>query len=280
MTPRTLILTALAALPLAAQEGPCASMPAWMLAVNGVEPYATVAAAHFPLPPTEAQVKELPPLQRLEQATAIKSVLLLRQLQRKADAGRITDANNFAAAGFARSLGCPAAFTDLLQAMGNGNLSGAQSYAAEQALEHWVELFGIDVPSMGVMAQYADIPAEQYEKIITWLPMPVLFRMLPADAVSKPYTAQETAELIRIFNGLTKCYEAIQDLPSAEAAVPATFAAIAYLQQSGLLANHAPESVTNELRAAAEAYQAQRVRLIHAKFFGSVRLRAVDFFIF
>lgn len=279
MTPRALILAALAALPLAAQE-PCACMPAWMLAATGHEPYTTVAAAHFPLPPTEAQVKALPPLKRLEQATAIKSVLLLRQLQRKADAGRITDANNFAAAGFARSLGCPAAFTDLLQAMGNGNLSGVQSYAAEQALERWVELFGIDVPSMSVMAQYADIPAEQYEKIITWLPMPVLFRMLPADAVSKPYTAEETAELIRIFNALAKRYEGVQDLPSAEAAVSATYIAISYLQQSGLLANHAPESVTEELRAAAKAYQTQRVRLIHEKFYGSVRLRAVDFFIF
>lgn len=279
MTPRTLILAALAALPLAAQE-PCACMPAWMLAVTGHEPYATVAAEHFPLPPTEAQVKALPPLKRLEQATAIKSVLLLRQLQRKADAGRITDANNFAAAGFARSLGCPAAFTDLLQAMGNGNLSGVQSYAAEQALERWVELFGIDVPSMSVMAQYADIPAEQYETIITWLPMPVLFRMLPADAVSKPYTAEETAELIRIFNALAQRYEGVKDLPSAEAAVSATYIAISYLQQSGLLANHAPESVTEELRAAAEAYQTQRVRLIHEKFYGSVRLRAVDFFIF
>ena len=279
MTPRTLILAALAALPLAAQE-PCACMPAWMLAVTGHEPYATVAAEHFPLPPTEAQVKALPPLKRLEQATAIKSVLLLRQLQRKADAGRITDANNFAAAGFARSLGCPAAFTDLLQAMGNGNLSGVQSYAAEQALERWVELYGIDVPSMSVMAQYADIPAEQYETIITWLPMPVLFRMLPADAVSKPYTAEETAELIRIFNALAKRYEGVKDLPSAEAAVSATYIAISYLQQSGLLANHAPESVTEELRAAAEAYQTQRVRLIHEKFYGSVRLRAVDFFIF
>lgn len=279
MTPRTLILAALAALPLAAQE-PCACMPAWMLAVTGHEPYATVAAEHFPLPPTEAQVKALPPLKRLEQATAIKSVLLLRQLQRKADAGRITDANNFAAAGFARSLGCPAAFTDLLQAMGNGNLSGVQSYAAEQALERWVELYGIDVPSMSVMAQYADIPAEQYETIITWLPMPVLFRMLPADAVSKPYTAEETAELIRIFNALAQRYEGVKDLPSAEAAVSATYIAISYLQQSGLLANHAPESVTEELRAAAEAYQTQRVRLIHEKFYGSVRLRAVDFFIF
>ena len=279
MTPRTLILAALAALPLAAQE-PCACMPAWMLAVTGHEPYATVAAEHFPLPPTEAQVKALPPLKRLEQATAIKSVLLLRQLQRKADAGRITDANNFAAAGFARSLGCPAAFTDLLQAMGNGNLSGVQGYAAEQALERWGELFGIDVPSMSVMAQYADIPAEQYETIITWLPMPVLFRMLPADAVSKPYTAEETAELIRIFNALAKRYEGVKDLPSAEAAVSATYIAISYLQQSGLLANHAPESVTEELRAAAEAYQTQRVRLIHEKFYGSVRLRAVDFFIF
>ncbi len=279
MTPRTLILAALAALPLAAQE-PCACMPAWMLAVTGHEPYATVAAAHFPLPPTEAQVKALPPLKRLEQATAIKSVLLLRQLQRKADAGRITDANNFAAAGFARSLGCPAAFTDLLQAMGNGNLSGVQSYAAEQALERWGELFGIDVPSMSVMAQYADIPAEQYETIITWLPMPVLFRMLPTDAVSRPYTAEETAELIRIFNALAKRYEGVKDLPSAEAAVSATYIAISYLQQSGLLANHAPESVTEELRAAAEAYQTQRVRLIHEKFYGSVRLRAVDFFIF
>ena len=279
MTPRTLILAALAALPLAAQE-PCACMPAWMLAVTGHEPYAAVAAEHFPLPPTEAQVKALPPLKRLEQATAIKSVLLLRQLQRKADAGRITDANNFAAAGFARSLGCPAAFTDLLQAMGNGNLSGVQSYAAEQALERWVELYGIDVPSMSVMAQYADIPAEQYETIITWLPMPVLFRMLPADAVSKPYTAEETAELIRIFNALAKRYEGVKDLPSAEAAVSATYIAISYLQQSGLLANHAPESVTEELRAAAEAYQTQRVRLIHEKFYGSVRLRAVDFFIF
>lgn len=279
MTPRTLILAALAALPLAAQE-PCACMPAWMLAVTGHEPYATVAAEHFPLPPTEAQVKALPPLKRLEQATAIKSVLLLRQLQRKADAGRITDANNFAAAGFARSLGCPAAFTDLLQAMGNGNLSGVQSYAAEQALERWGELYGIDVPSMSVMAQYADIPAEQYETIITWLPMPVLFRMLPADAVSKPYTAEETAELIRIFNALAKRYEGVKDLPSAEAAVSATYIAISYLQQSGLLANHAPESVTEELRAAAKAYQTQRVRLIHEKFYGSVRLRAVDFFIF
>ena len=280
MTPRTLILAALAALPLAAQQEPCACMPAWLRAVAGEEPYATVAAAHFPLPPTKAWVDALPPVQRLETATAIKSVLLRRQLQRKADAGRITEANNFAAAGYARSLGCPAAFTDLLQAMGNGNLGGAQAYAAEQALERWVELFDIDVPTMAVMAQYADIPAERYEEIISWLPMPVLFRMLPADAPSKPYTRQEAQELARILAGLAKRYEGISDAASAEAAVPHTFAAIAYLQQSGLLANHAPESVTNELRAAAEAYQRQRVRLIHEQFYGSVRLRSVDFFIF
>lgn len=279
MTPRTLILTALAALPLAAQEGPCASMPAWMLAVNGVEPYATVAAAHFPLPPTEAQVKALPPLQRLEQSTAIKSVLLLRQLQRKADAGRITEANNFAAAGFARSLGCPAAFTDLLQTMGNGNLSGAQSYAAEQALEHWVELFGIDVPSMGVMAQYADIPAEQYEKIISWLPMPVLFRLLPPDTPMQPFTAETAAELGRILTELAKRYERITDTRRAEATAAEVFPVISYLQQSGLSVRD-PRTAPPELKAAAEAYQKQRVRLIHERFYGSLRLRSIDFFIF
>ena len=275
-----LILPILAALPLAAAPDMLAPTPAWMRAVLGEEPYATIAGARIPLPPTEAQVKALSPMQRLETATAVKSVLLRRQLQRKADAGRITAANDFAAAGYARSIGCPAAFTDLLQLMGNGNLGGLREYAATQALERWAELFGIDVPSMGVMAQYADLPQDKYEEIIGWLPMPVLFRMLPPDTPLKAYTEQENAELARIFTEMAKRYEGVTDLQTAESVVPQVFPVIAYLQQSGLLAGRDPASVSPQLKAAAEAYQRQRVRLIHAKFYGSLRLRSIDFFIF
>ena len=273
-----LLTAALAALPLAA--APVAPMPAWMRAAVGEEPYATIADARFPLPPTEAWVSALSPMQRLETGAAIKSVLLRRQLQRKADAGRITAANDFAAAGYARSLGCPAAFTDLLQTMGNGNLNGRQDYAANQALERWAELFGIDVPAMGVMAQYADLPAEAYEEIISWLPMPVLFRMLPQDTPLKAYTAQENRELTRIFTEMAKLYEGVTDAAAADALAPQVLPVIAYLQQAGLLAGRDPSSVAPELKAAAEAYQKQRVRLIHERFYGSLRLRSIDFFIF
>ena len=275
---RHLILPILAALPLAA--APDTPAPAWMRAVLGEEPYATIADARFPLPPTEAQVKALSPMQRLEVATAVKSVLLRRQLQRKADAGRITAANDFAAAGYARSIGCPAAFTELLQIMGNGNLSGLREYAANQALERWAELFGIDVPSMGVMAQYADLPQDKYEEIIGWLPMPMLFRMLPPDTPLKAYTAQENEELVGIFTEMAKRYEGVTDAATAEAVVPQVFPVIAYLQQSGLLAGRDPATVSPQLKQAAQAYQKQRVRLIHERFYGSLRLRSIDFFIF
>ncbi len=266
------------ALPLAAE--PSALMPAWMQAAAGEEPYATIADAAFPLPPSEAQLKALSPMQRMKLETDVKSVLLRRQLQRKADAGRITEANNFAAAGYARSLGCPKAFTDLLQIMGNGNLNGRQDYAANQALERWVELLGIDVPSMGVMAQYADLPQDKYEEIIAWLPMPALFRTLPADAQPKPYTVEETVELTSIFKEMTKLYEGVTDTATAEALAPQVLPVISYLQQAGLLSGRDTTTVTPQLKEAAQAYQKQRVRLIHAKFYGSLRLRAIDFFIF
>ena len=275
-----LLIPALCALPAAAVAEPGALMPAWMLAAIGEDPYATIAEAAFPLPPTEAQLNALSPMQRLKLETDVKSVLLRRQLQRKADAGRITEANNFAAAGYARSLGCPQAFTDLLQIMGNGNLNGRRDYAANQALEHWAELLGIDVPSMSVMAQYADLPQDQYEEIIAWLPMPVLFRMLPPGTPLKPYTEQENAELTAILTEMAKRYESVTDAATAEAMAPQVLPVISYLQQAGLLAGRDPASVTPQLKEAAQAYQKQRVRLIHEHFYGSLRLRAIDFFIF
>lgn len=252
----------------------------WMQALWGAEPYATVLKEGMPAPPTRRQVESLQPLVRLQHATAIKAVLLMRHLQRKADAGRMTSENNLRAAGYARTLECPQAFVDLLQRMGEGYLSGRQGYAADQAIICWAELYGIDMGPMGLMAQYADIPAEHQAEVIDWLPMPVMFNALPAGTPKKVYTPEEVQELISLFNGLAELYAGVQDAEGAETAARQAYERIARAQQTFLLVNQAEQTLPNELRDATTAYQEQRVRLIREKFYGCLRLRALDFLVY
>ncbi len=281
---------ALLALPLSAELLPGleqarpAGASAELLALGGVSPYAELRQAGLPLLPSPAECAALPALQFAQEQLAMKRVLLARALRSRAERNRISRENWLACAQTARELGAPVAFIGLLERRGAESLSRADSYLVDAALSRLLELYGVDELEIRFFAESRALPPDVAQA--DWFPMPLLFNLEPPAGVSAEAVAAHDAALLAALGELVRLYATVQDRASADAAAGAMAPALACFRQSLRLLGHAPDELRVRVRSRYAplagriegAWLTERKRVIEAGYFGSERLRALDFF--
>ncbi len=257
-----------------------------MLALWGVSPYRELWQAGLPLPPSPAERDALPDRVFMQQQQAMKQVLMARELRARAARHRVTRANWQLCAAEARELGAPAAWVRLLELRASDELSSTGRYLVDTALSHMLTLYRVDEQEVRYFMQSRALPSEGMEALADWFPLPFLFNMVPPSGTSAEAVAGHDLALLAALNELAILYSRVHDRAGADAVAAAMPLPLARFLQSSRALGYAPDALRLQLRAryASLAAQAegnwlrQRRRVAEADYFGSERLRALDFF--
>ncbi len=262
------------------------ALPAALLALWGVEPYAEIQAAGLPLPPSPAEVAALPAAERLRHQAALKQVLLRRMARALGEHSRVTRENHAEAAALAKKLGAPGVFEALLRSQTAG-LPLRDRYLAEQAESCLLAAYGVDARELRFFVEGCGLSAQQLKELASWLPLPTLFNLLPPQQVGLVSTAQRHQDYLAevwVRRDLAAIAKEIHDRKSADTAADAMLPALLRHVSAlpGLLSGPPPPASVLTLyglhaRAAYEQWVLERTRLVEQKFFGSPRLQALDY---
>ncbi len=255
------------------------------LALWGVEPYSGLWREGLPLPPSAAELAALPGRLFGRQQLAMKRVLLARGLRARAERNRITRENWQACADLAHELGAPDAFVRLLALRAADSLPRRQSYLVEAALARCIELYRVDELELRYFIESRALPPDMAEA--EWFPLPLLFNTEPPAGVSAEAVGAHDLALLSALGGLARLYASVQDAASADAAAAAMPPLLARFRSASRALGYAPDALRLHARAryaalagrVEGAWLAQRRRVAEAGFFGSARLRALDFFL-
>ncbi len=287
-------LVALFALPLAA-VGQGAVLPgleqvqpqgasAPMLALWAVAPYAELWQAGLPLPPSPAECEALPARQFQQEQLAMKRVWLMRVLRARAERNRVSRQNWRGCAAQAREWGAPAVFAELLERRASDSLSRAQCYLVETALDHMLALYRVDALEIRYFVESSALPPDMAEA--DWFPLSLLFNTVPPAGLSSEAVGAHDLALLSALSELALLYSSVQDAASADAAAAAMPPLLARFRSASRALGYAPDELRLHVRSryaalagrAEGAWLAQRRRVAEADYFGSARLRALDFF--
>lgn len=249
---------------------------------------ATLARVGLPLTPTEADVQALPVRVRQQQAAAMKRVLLLRELQCKADAYYTTPGNYMAAAALAAKLEAPPAFVALLQAgTGVENMSVAQQDALLQGIERLCVLYAVDSMGIRLYAESELATPEELADFTATLPLGGVFNLVDVQGRTTEQFAADLAEVAALYREMLQLYASITTPEQAQAAIPQMEALVARfgVVYTGLML--APQQVQQKLGPQyAEKIlpqlpllKEQRARVREAAFYGNAYWRVLDSFI-
>ncbi len=265
-----------------------AEAPSWELALWDVAPYAEIAAAGLPLPPTPAEVAALPPAVRLRHQAALKAALLHRATRALGERHRITRENRLATAALACTLGAPAAFVQLLDARQSAD-SARTRQLAELAEDELCTAYGVDSREIRFFVEGSCLSAAELHELRSWLPLPALFNLLPAEGSGKGLSAArlraDYVEELSLRRELAALAAPIRDRATADAAAEAMLPLLLRHTTTRPSLMAAPPALAEAVIAPLSPYAApvgrlwerERTRLIDNDFFGSPKLRALDY---
>ncbi len=260
---------------------------AQLLAPQAVDPLRAEAAEYgMPLPPTAEEVNALPAEERVRQASAIKRVHLLQQLQFIQDAYTMTDGNRMATVYMAIKLKAPEAYIQMLQAESGCVLSTRQYRVLRDAYERLYELYGVDTLGIRFFAESDLASMEELADLSATLPLESLFNLVKVDALTAEQLAQDLQDVSQVFSELTGLYAGVANAEQATAIIPrvqelaARFAKV----YPGLAL--APDPIRHRLAPAyalkikplLPALISQRQRMREENFYGIPRLKVLDYF--
>lgn len=256
-------------------------------ALMGREPYAEMAAASMPLPPTAAEVAALPAVQRMQQATAMKEVLLLRDAWMRANNNRSSAAIEADCAGAARAAEAPQLMVELLQLMADGNLSRPQAYAWRMVWENLLAAYSIDAFSFRIFVQELDLTADELRKLMPMLPLADMGNNI---SLRLPAEAQIVADLqlmAEAYTALAARYQLVEDAEGAARAADTLNPLIRelltttrtrfWMMKTDTPPTPAELEALKEANGAYHAFLQQRDRLAEQAFFGCLPLRVLDY---
>ncbi len=262
--------------------------PAWLLALWGVAPYAEIQAAGLPMPPSPAEVAELPASTRMQEQAALKSVWMERLIRAREERNRVSRESLSRSVVLARKAGAPAAFVDLLRRQSAGMLPAQERYLLDSAQQTLLASYGVDAREMRFFVEASELSPEQLRDVAAWLPLPALFNA-PAEGGQPPASPRELGanfvEYLAVRRDLGAVWQGVRDRESADAAADALLSALV----RHVSAMRPLMAVPEEQRATALAPYAkfasvvnaasvrERARLQEHGWYGSHRLQALDY---
>ena len=259
------------------------STGAWQAALAEQSPYAELMDAGVPLPPTRADVAKLPAVEFVHRQTALKQVLLTRNVRSYAEHKRVSDANLLASARLADELGAPPQLAVYLRLLAADTLSSRQRYWVREALDCLIEAYLVDALRMRYFVEFSALSEAQLEDLLSWLPLQATFNLVPV--TQDEATVVADYQLLRgVYAQLLAAYQSAQDKESADAAAETALQPFILHETTTYTRPFAPQELKDRLAplygrlltAPALALQQERKRLRENDYFGSLRLRLLD----
>lgn len=240
----------------------------------------------IPLPPTADEINALSAEERERQATAIKRVHLLQQLQFIQDSYCMTEGNRMASVFLAIKLKAPEVYIQLLQLEAAGELSTGQHRVLRKAYARLFERYGVDTLGIRFFAESELAPLEVLADLSAELPMASLFNLVNAEALTAAQAVQDMQEVALVFNELTSLYASVTNAEQAAAAVPQVCELVSRFGKVYPGLALAPEKIrrqfapayTLKIQPLLPALAEQRKRLREADFYGNTHLKVLDYF--
>ena len=260
---------------------------AQLLAPQETAPLRVEAAEYgLPFPPTADEVNALSADVRLQQASAIKRVHLLQQLQFIADGHTMTDGNRMATVYLAMKLDAPQAYIQMLQAEANQVLSTVQYRVLRRAYDRLFEVYGVDALGIRFFAESELAPLEELSDMSGEIPLESLFNLVKVDSITTAQAAENLQEVAQVYMELSRIYAEVTDAEQASAVVPQVLELVKRFGKVYPGLAMAPDSIRSQLSAAYSlkiqpvlpALIAQRQRLREENFYGNSRLKVLDYF--
>lgn len=260
---------------------------AQLLAPQETDPLRVEAAEYgLPLPPTADEVDALSADVRLQQASAIKRVHLLQQLQFIADGHTMTDGNRMATVYLAMKLDAPQAYIQMLQAEANQVLSTVQYRVLRRAYDRLFEVYGVDALGIRFFAESELASLEELSDMSGEIPLESLFNLVKVDSITTAQAADDLQEVAQVYMELSRIYAEVTDAEQASAVVPQVLELVKRFGKVYPGLAMAPDSIRSQLSAAYSlkiqpvlpALITQRQRLREENFYGNSRLKVLDYF--
>lgn len=260
---------------------------AQLLAPQETDPLRVEAAEYgLPLPPTADEVNALSADVRLQQASAIKRVHLLQQLQFIADGHTMTDGNRMATVYLAMKLDAPQAYIQMLQAEANQVLSTVQYRVLRRAYDRLFEVYGVDALGIRFFAESELASLEELSDMSGEIPLESLFNLVKVDSITTAQAAEDLQEVAQVYMELSRIYAEVTDAEQASAVVPQVLELVKRFGKVYPGLAMAPDSIRSQLSAAYSlkiqpvlpALITQRQRLREENFYGNSRLKVLDYF--
>lgn len=260
---------------------------AQLLAPQETDPLRVEAAEYgLPLPPTADEVDALSANVRLQQASAIKRVHMLQQLQFIADGHTMTDGNRMATVYLAMKLDAPQAYIQMLQAEANQVLSTVQYRVLRRAYDRLFEMYGVDALGIRFFAESELASLEELSDMSGEIPLESLFNLVKVDSITTAQAAEDLQEVAQVYMELSRIYAEVTDAEQASAVVPQVLELVKRFGKVYPGLAMAPDSIRSQLSAAYSlkiqpvlpALITQRQRLREENFYGNSRLKVLDYF--
>lgn len=260
-----------------------ASTGAWEAAFAAESPYAELMEAGLPLPPTREDAARLSAVEFVQQQTALKQVLLARNVRAFEEQKRISDANLRDSARMAEELSAPAPLAVYLRLLASDTLSSRRRYLVQTALDRLVESYLVDELQIRYFVEFAALSEEDLETLLKWLPLQAVFNLVPI-VKDESVVAADYQLLRSVYEQLLVVYQSAQDRESADAAADAAMQAFILHESTAYTRIFAPQELKERfaplygqyLIAPALALQGERKRLRENDYYGSLRLRLLD----
>ena len=256
-------------------------------AMLGRDPFEEIAKAGIPLPPSRAEAMSAAPLRYGQERCGIKYALVCRISSSKIDRNRISTELNKATAAIARRSGAPELFCQYLELMADQSLSRRQEYELRQAFNYLVgETYGVDMLQMRVFSESLDLPAKQHLAYMAGLPVAFMFDRPSAEPPARDVLLSDICTMTNVLRQCNETLGKVTDPASAELAAEQLKTLLPLwnttLRTREHVRNMSVQFLPHEklalqlLESTTRSLIASRRRLLEKKWFGSVRLEAVD----
>ncbi len=259
------------------------SSGAWKAAFAAESPYAELMEAGLPLPPTRDDVTKLSATVFESRQTALKRVLLARNVRAFDEQKRMTDANLLASASLAEKLGAPPQLALYLRLLASDTLSSRQRYLVQSAMDSLVASYLVDELRIRYFVEFSALSETDLEILLKWLPLQAVFNLVPV-VQDESIVVADYRLLSSVYEHLLLAYQSANDKESADAAADAAMQALILHESTAYTRIFAPQELKErlaplygrDLTAPALALQSERKRLRENDYFGSLRLRLLD----
>lgn len=282
---RTAVIGSLVMLP--AGAGDCA-LPehrgAWQAAFLSESPYEELWEAGIMLPPTRADVQKLSAVEFLRRQSAIKRVLLARNVRTYAEHKRLSDENLLASAQLADELKAPRELAHYFRMLASDTLGNRRRYMVLSALEALLNAYLVDELQIRYFVELSALSEQDLATLWDWLPLASCFNMVSVQKRQKSEVEADYHLLKQVYSRLHSIYASVKDHESANAAAAQALESLvlhestAYtrLYASPELKESLPPHLVHALILPATSLQKERIRLRENDYFGSLRLRLLD----